>query len=166
MVAVAASGIFGRYLYRQIPRNILGAARSMGEVRATMAALEREMQALGLGPEDVTRAIERSGTSFAGSGRLNALVHLVVSGLWLGRRTRRLARSYARRLGIGSPAADSLAKVMLERFVLERRMAVLEHVKAVFHYWHVVHKPFAYLMLIIMAVHVGVSIALGYTWIF
>jgi hypothetical protein len=166
MVAVALSGIFGRYLYRQIPRNILGTARSTGEVRATMASLEREMQALGLGPEDVASAIRRSGTSFAGSGRLRALAHLVVSGVGLRRRSGRLARSYARKLGIGDTGVESLAKVMHDRFVLERRMAVLDQVKEVFHYWHVVHKPFAYLMLIIMVVHVGVSIALGYTWIF
>lgn len=166
MVAVALSGVFGRYLYRQIPRNILGTARSTTEVRATMGALERRMQELGLTAEDVGDAIERSGTSFGGSGRARALLHLVVSGVALGRRSRRLAVAHARRLGIAPSATESLAALMHERFVLERRMAVIDHVKDVFHYWHVVHKPFAYLMLIIMVVHVGVSIALGYTWIF
>ena len=35
-----------------------------------------------------------------------------------------------------------------------------------FHYWHVIHKPFAYVMLVVVIIHVGVSIAFGYTWIF
>lgn len=166
MVAVALSGIFGRYLYRQIPRNILGTAHSTGEVRATMAVLEREMQALGMSAEHVAAAIQRSGTSFAGSGRMSALMHLVVSGIALGRRSRRMARSYASRKGLGPAETEALGTLMHERFILERRMAVLDHVKEVFHYWHVIHKPFAYLMLIIMVVHIGVSIALGYTWIF
>lgn len=166
MVAVALSGIFGRYLYRQIPRNILGAARSTGEVRATMAALERDMQAFGMTKEDVAEAIRRSGTSFSGSGRARALVHLVVSGVALRRRSRTLARAYAKKHRVDASRILPMVGVMHERFVLERRMAVLDHVKDLFHYWHVIHKPFAYLMLIIMVIHVGVSIALGYTWIF
>jgi hypothetical protein len=34
------------------------------------------------------------------------------------------------------------------------------------HHWHVFHKPFAYVMLFIMVLHVGVTVAFGYTWIF
>ncbi|MEZ4892884.1 MAG: hypothetical protein R2778_07680 [Saprospiraceae bacterium] len=35
-----------------------------------------------------------------------------------------------------------------------------------FKYWHVAHLPFALVMLvIIMVIHVGVTLALGYRWI-
>jgi hypothetical protein len=37
--------------------------------------------------------------------------------------------------------------------------------KRIFRYWHVIHLPFALIMLIIMAIHVGVVIYFGYLWI-
>jgi hypothetical protein len=35
-----------------------------------------------------------------------------------------------------------------------------------FHYWHVFHKPFAFIMYIIMLIHIGIALWLGYRWIF
>ena len=35
-----------------------------------------------------------------------------------------------------------------------------------FRYWHIAHLPFALIMLIIMVIHVGVTLAFGYKWIF
>ena len=50
--------------------------------------------------------------------------------------------------------------------LLQQRILVLNRVQRLFHYWHVFHKPFAILMYVIMFVHVGVAVWLGYTWIF
>jgi hypothetical protein len=33
-----------------------------------------------------------------------------------------------------------------------------------FHYWHVLHKPFALVMYLFMAVHVAVAVMTGYAW--
>jgi hypothetical protein len=33
-------------------------------------------------------------------------------------------------------------------------------------YWHVAHLPFAVVMFIIMVIHVAITIAFGYKWIF
>lgn len=35
-----------------------------------------------------------------------------------------------------------------------------------FGYWHIVHRPFALIMLVIVIIHIGVTLALGYKWIF
>jgi hypothetical protein len=48
----------------------------------------------------------------------------------------------------------------------EKRIRRLEMMKKLFQYWHVAHLPFALVMLIIMIIHVGVTIAFGYRWIF
>jgi hypothetical protein len=50
--------------------------------------------------------------------------------------------------------------------LLRRRMAFLKTAQALLHHWHIVHRPFAAVMLIIMMIHVGVTIFFGYTWIF
>jgi len=38
--------------------------------------------------------------------------------------------------------------------------------RKLFKYWHVAHLPFALIMLIIMVIHVAVTLAFGYRWIF
>jgi hypothetical protein len=110
MAAVALSGVFGRWLYLQIPRNIAGHELSRREIDE----LERELAA-----------------------RAAAAAHP--------REAARLAR---------------------RRGKLERNLRRLETVRSIFHYWHVVHKPFAIIMLLIMAVHVAITVSLGYRWIF
>ena len=35
-----------------------------------------------------------------------------------------------------------------------------------FKYWHVIHMPFAIIMLIVVVIHVAVTLAFGYKWIF
>jgi hypothetical protein len=37
-------------------------------------------------------------------------------------------------------------------------------VHELFHYWHVLHKPFAVVMYLFMLVHVAVAFATGYGW--
>jgi hypothetical protein len=49
---------------------------------------------------------------------------------------------------------------------LNRRIDRLLTMQKIFTYWHVAHFPFAIVMMIIMAVHVAVTIAFGYRWIF
>lgn len=48
---------------------------------------------------------------------------------------------------------------------LEARINRLQRMQQLFKYWHVAHRPFAIIMLVIVSVHVVVTLALGYTWI-
>jgi len=110
MVAVAASGVFGRYLYLQIPRNLAGQELSRQEI----VALERELA-------------ERQAAE---------------------------------------QRPHEMAKLARRRSRLEGRVRRLERVRKVFHWWHVVHKPFAIIMMMVMAVHIAVTVSLGYAWVF
>ena len=49
---------------------------------------------------------------------------------------------------------------------LSRKIARLETMQKLFKYWHVAHLPFALIMLVILVIHVGVTLAFGYKWIF
>jgi len=49
---------------------------------------------------------------------------------------------------------------------LSKRIARLQKMQQLFKYWHVVHMPFAIIMLVIVIIHVSVTLALGYKWIF
>ena len=110
MIAVALSGVFGRWLYLQIPRNLAGYEYS----RQDLEALEMELAAQAAAESRPEEAARHS------------------------RRRARLARKIRR----------------------------LESVRRVFQWWHVIHKPVAVIMLLIMFVHVGVVVTLGYAWVF
>ena len=49
---------------------------------------------------------------------------------------------------------------------LQRQLAQLDRMQRWFSYWHIFHKPFALIMLVIVIVHVAVTLLMGYTWIF
>jgi hypothetical protein len=49
---------------------------------------------------------------------------------------------------------------------INRKIERLTTMQNLFKYWHVAHLPFAFVMLIIMIIHVAVTIVFGYRWIF
>jgi len=163
MVLVALSGFLGRYLYLQIPRRASGVEMSLQEVEALGDELEgRLRQEFGLGEEIVAR-IAGIGDASARPGRplLLLLLGLPFDGLLLRARMRGLRR------GVGHRAVPRLAELLelaVRRADLRRRALLWHRLQALFHYWHVLHKPFAVVMYIFMFVHIGVAIATGYLW--
>ena len=59
-----------------------------------------------------------------------------------------------------------IVKFIRAEIVLSRRIAWLSTMQNYLRYWHVIHLPFALIMLVIMIVHVAVAILFGYTWVF
>jgi len=59
-----------------------------------------------------------------------------------------------------------MIRLAREKAILTRKRAFLKSMQSVFHYWHVAHKPFAYVMVVIMFVHILAAITFGYRWIF
>jgi hypothetical protein len=168
MVVVAASGVFGRYLYRQIPRNIQGHQLNLQELEALNQNLAARLK-------------EEFGLSENQAGRFDAIGYLDAQkniGLmrsfslalldsWL-RPTihRRLRVEYARSLGLPRRQLHQLVELAEKKAQLRHRVILLGQMQKLFHYWHVVHKPFAVIMYLVMAVHIGVAVWTGYAWNF
>jgi len=72
----------------------------------------------------------------------------------------------ARASGKSSASICRLIRLARRKTILHRRRLLLERLQQIFHYWHVIHKPFAIVMLLIMAIHVAVTVLLGYRWVF
>jgi hypothetical protein len=53
-----------------------------------------------------------------------------------------------------------------KEIVLSNKIGRLQMMQKLFKYWHVAHMPFALIMLIIVVIHVAVTLAFGYKWIF
>lgn len=69
-------------------------------------------------------------------------------------------------LGADEMIALRQTAVSEKNMKLVRRIDRSAFMKDLLGYWHVFHLPFAIMMLIFMIIHAGVTIALGYRWIF
>ena len=167
MVGVSLSGLVGRYLYAQIPRQVETDERSL---RIFHEVLERQRiipktdlrQLLHLpAPNQVSRR-----SAFA------ALGYMVGSDL---ARPFRVARLRLQVMGLG-PTICSLGGLMppkntqlegvlslaRKQALLSRRVVFLSHAQQVFKLWHVVHRPFSYAFAVLALFHIFVAMLLGF----
>jgi hypothetical protein len=168
MMAVALSGVFGRYLYMQIPRDARGHALGIERSRERAAEIGESLRTEHHLPDDTVAGVQRfvamSSTDATG---LRAVFATIGHDLRMRGRVRRLRRFMRQgREEIPEAAIDEIVGLAREQSLLQRRIAVLESTARLFHHWHVFHKPFAIIMIVIMFVHVGVTLAFGYRWIF
>ena len=74
----------------------------------------------------------------------------------------RIQKQLMRRKKIPKKNVKNIMKLLTQKALLDRRIALLSKVQRLFHYWHVFHKPFAVIMYLIMFVHIGIAWWLGY----
>jgi hypothetical protein len=168
MLAVAFSGVFGRYIYMQIPRDVRGHTIGLDAVERRIGEIEESLRAdYGL-PGDVVDGIRRFAQSAEHDAKgVRAFMQTIVHDLTLRRRVARLRRFIRQgHQEIPEEALGDIVRLAREQSVLRRRVALLGAMTRMFHHWHVFHKPFAVIMIVIMFVHVGVTIAFGYRWVF
>lgn len=161
MVAVATSGIAGRYLYRQIPHSTAGDELSLAEVERLDQELARQlMTEAGLDAEAIRQldAVAAFGTS-GNRSLIGLALRFPLDSIQLSRRLRRFRRQF-------SPRDRHLRRryelLVRHKVSLRRRILLWQRVRELFHYWHVFHKPFAVIMYLFMFVHIGVAWATGY----
>ena len=159
MVAVVLSGVIGRYIYIQIPHSIEGRALTLQEVknrRTELAETLRETAGL-----DETSAPLIFATETTGEAKRGFFATRMEE-----RKTLRSIRQRLSKQQLPRTDRRQILRMVKEEFSLAHRIGRLERMVQLFKYWHVAHLPFALIMLIILVVHVGVTLALGYTWIF
>ncbi len=159
MVAVALSGGIGRYLYQQIPRNMLGESMDPADIENRNEAILVELSTqYGLGDKALAALEQFAVGTLEKRAAPAALVSLPFVNLLL-------ARKLLKFMGENAITPDQRAQDLCREWVLQsRRLLLFNQIRDLFHYWHVFHKPFAIIMIVIMVVHVAVVLALGYTW--
>ena len=161
MIAVALSGVLGRYLYLQIPRAASGDRMTLAEVEAERERLGNELLeggAIDQGTVDGLGEVLDSAMPVRKS-LLSLLLMLPLDG-W---RLRRRLAVYSRSLESSDhPVSQHWVHAARRKLMLERRLRLLAQLQALFHYWHVIHKPFAIVMYVFMLVHIVVATVTGY----
>ena len=165
MVAVFLSGIIGRFIYLQIPRSIEGRELSLSEVRGLktdVAGFIREN--FNLDEEsykDLIGSIQKKSETY----RKNPLIRYIKKYVD-DRNSVRSVKNVLKRNNLPAGECRKLIALFKEDISLNRRIEWLDAMQNMFRYWHVVHLPFALVMLVIMIIHISVAIVFGYRWIF
>lgn len=150
MVAVVASGVVGRFIYIQIPRTIEGRALSLSEVQNMKTNIAEVLEKkYTLNPQTIQLFI-----NFTSAENVSKKPSLA------------LLQNALKENNVSSEERHSILKKVKEERSLSGKIARLETMKKWFEYWHVIHLPFALIMLFIVIIHVIVAFTFGYKWIF
>jgi hypothetical protein len=168
MVAVATSGVFGRYLYLQIPRNIFGDELSNNELVEISNEMANHIKKEFKLDDELLRQVEEytAPKMDQDAGILSILFLMFISDIshYLG--WRKMPEQLAANLNLSPRLRQIILREARKKALLQRRMVLANQIHQLFHYWHVIHKPFAFIMYLIMIVHIAVDVWTGYSWIF
>ncbi len=158
MVIVATSGILGRYLYLQFPRRQSGDQLSLSEVESYRDRLREELSSERAVPVGVVERIDKLAKDSASGGRslLSTLLSLPFGSIRLRRQVRALVAE------VPAEHRRHLSRLLEESAMLQRRIRLWSKLQELFHYWHVLHKPFAILMYLFATIHIAVATLTGY----
>jgi hypothetical protein len=174
MLAVAFSGVIGRYIYSQIPRSLNAAELSYQELE------ERE--------EELSDALARQtlydpmylqkifAMPSAEHVRTSPVAVLLLEMLFLDlarpfklamlRRKEMRAGAILFSLGgllrMGSPELESIIRQIRAKSSLSKRILFLDRTQRIFHLWHVIHRPFSYAFAVLALIHIVNAIRMGY----
>jgi hypothetical protein len=174
MVAVALSGVIGRYLYGQIPRRLNSAEMSVKDLQDVQAELTEQLKEQRLLPEEDVRSLLRlpSPERVQEMSILVALVYMMALDVGRAFRIAKLRRG-ALTLGERLTTLGGLLPTRhtaLERAIFTaraeaataKRILFLSRSQQVFHLWHVVHKPFSYSFALLAIIHIVVVTMMGF----
>jgi hypothetical protein len=159
MVVVALSGVLGRYLYLQIPRTRAGEELALAELETQDRELSSQLRArFRLDEAQLARLDALVGVPER-TGLLGGFVRLVTDDLRLRSGLRQFAAGCR---SVPPPVVREFERVVRQKAHVHRRILLWDRAHELFHYWQVLHKPFALVMYVFMTVHVAVALATGY----
>ncbi|HET6169372.1 MAG TPA: hypothetical protein VFE01_04285 [Terracidiphilus sp.] len=174
MLAVALSGLVGRYLYAQIPRSLNAAEMSLGELHESERVLAEFLLVQSIFTEEqLRRALKFIPPDRASRmGPIDAIVRLILLDAGMPFRMARLRRSAGGTstgirslfglLKSGNHELEEIVSIVRQKAALTKRVLFLDHTRRVFHLWHVIHRPFSYAFALLAILHITVVMGLGF----
>jgi hypothetical protein len=161
MMAVVASGVIGRFIYLQIPRSIQGRMLTLQELEGMKQELNEKLkQKHQLGQSFFNLMTETLSKHYDEGFRHWAANY-------------RDEKNYIKQLynevmvsGLTKPEQKEVISLFKSQISLNRRIRRLSTMHRYFRNWHIIHLPFALIMLVIISIHIGVALFFGYKWIF
>ena len=165
MVAVVLSGIIGRFIYIQIPRTIQGRELSLSEIKEMKDNMSQHLRVkYGLHDTVYQRLIEETQRKFEYSDE--PFLKRIGRRIQYNRKVKGEVRAILSNTALSGKDKRGVLKLVQNEMTMNARISRLQTMQKLFKYWHVAHLPFALIMLVIMVIHVAITIAFGYRWIF
>jgi hypothetical protein len=165
MVVVVASGVIGRYIYLQIPRTIEGRELSLNEVKEMKSNVDtRIRKRYNLNEKSYNSILKYTNVTSLYKNE-NLIIRILskhyedINRIWGLKRSLRKNKLSKKRI-------KQVTKLVKHEISLSNRIERLQTMQRLFKYWHIAHLPFAVIMLVIMIIHVGITLAFGARWIF
>ncbi len=167
MVAVALSGFIGRYIYIKIPHRVSGKEVTRDDFKEQLRInLDQFKKEFGLSEGTVEKIRHLSGADKIRKRGLLGIFTIFFMDITSWLKWQRIKKEISKSSSISRKEMKQF-KHSLRRIVkMDRQIAFWHAAQSLFHYWHVIHKPFAYTMIVIMFIHIAVAVSLGYTWKF
>ena len=174
MIAVALSGFVGRYVYAKIPRSVNAVELSIQELEAQTEALARRLNEQWLFRDEVLAPLFELPTpqqirSMNFIHVLWTMVRLDIARQIHISRLRLCLLSGARcitTLGGLFASNDAGLEAVIANVRRQSRlragMAFLDRTGRVFHLWHAVHRPFSISFVVLILIHIGVALSVGF----
>lgn len=167
MVAVFLSGVIGRFIYVRIPRTIEGNEMNIQQINVMndnlTIKLATDYNLLNTTLEKITNfsKIEQQGKASFGN-----LLLSIIPNYFENKKKIKLIINELKQNNISKYQRKEIIKTTKEKISISNKIHYLRMMQSLFKYWHVAHLPFALIMLIIMFIHIIVTVAFGYRWIF
>jgi len=165
MVAVFLSGIIGRYIYIHIPRTIEGRELSIGEIGSMRNELNASLRDTYHVEERLIDMMNESYT-LRPEVQNETLIFRLIAHDRLDKAMLRKIKTELKKNNFTGSLYNQVISLFRKEIGLNRRIDMLVSLQNMFKHWHVIHLPFAIIMLVIMIVHVVVAVIFGYRWIF
>ncbi len=174
MLAVAISGVIGRYLYSQIPRSRNAAEISLTELQSNEHEFaEALLRQSVFSAEQLARVLHvPSGEQIRRMGALRAIWAMIALDVQLLFQVAGLRRAHSgfgaklRSLGgflsSGNREIEQVVRLVRQKAALSKRVVFLGQTQRVFHLWHVIHRPFSYTFAVLAIIHIVVVGGLGF----
>lgn len=165
MVAVFLSGIIGRFIYIQIPRTIEGRELSLTEVKNMKTDVEGSLSSFGkLDNEKRDEIIDLTKRKI-GLVQGNFL-STYMKNISEDKKSLKRVRNILKQSDLSHPEKKQIIRLLKNEISLNHKIDRLTQMQRLLKYWHVAHLPFAFIMLIVMIIHVVIAIMFGAKWIF
>lgn len=157
MVAVVASGVAGRFIYLQIPRTIQGRELGLHEIHEMKGQITQQIQ------QEIEGELMQQ---IIHTGEERKTEKTYIQQVLVDWRIKSQLRGQLKSAQIQGKKLRVIMKLVGQEMTIQRRIIGLQYMQKLFKYWHVIHLPFAIIMLVIMLIHVAVTLFFGYRWIF
>ncbi len=158
MVIIVLSGVVGRFIYLQIPRTLEGRELTLQELQNMKQNLSKVLQETHKLSPSTIEAITQY-TTFKKTG--NPLKSFM--------RRQNVIKNIKNKLkeeDLTRTEIKEVIRLSKEEILFSRKIERLNTMKNLFKNWHIMHLPFAFIMLFIMIIHVIITLTFGYRWIF